>query len=325
MESFMPGTQPQGTYAFDPEITSQSATQVLDKINAEMDGEEDQVGPPLDLSVANIPVPHAHHALSPLVTPDLSSSFPFPLPSPSLLDPPASSFSGTRPPSSSSLAPTLSPHPQGDISMSSVHSLGSVGSSQHRKRKFDATMDSMPPPTSSKRASRSKTGDLNPVIILNALNSTLNRLADMMEKSLDATAAATSHTTTTASAPTSPSFTTPSSISVVPSINATQSSSMPSEYDQCSNPPNPSSSSEILDQAIRITTVDDSSLTENEMLAASLFFTSASDDAICAARTVIALGNNRMVRDRFLLVQLTTAALLPGKGKNKDDDQSMII
>jgi hypothetical protein len=70
---------------------------------------------------------------------------------------------------------------------------------------------------------------------------------------------------------------------------------MPSESDQCPNPPNLSSSSEILDQAIRIATVDDSSLTENEMLAASLFFTSASDDAVHAVRTDITLGNNRVV------------------------------
>ena len=52
MQNFMPGTQPRGTYSFDP--SSSSAQSVLDKVNAEEDGAEDQDGPPLDLSHANI-------------------------------------------------------------------------------------------------------------------------------------------------------------------------------------------------------------------------------------------------------------------------------
>ena len=52
MQDFMPGTQPQGTYSFDP--SSSSAQSMLDKVNAEEDGAEDRDGPLLDLSHANI-------------------------------------------------------------------------------------------------------------------------------------------------------------------------------------------------------------------------------------------------------------------------------
>ena len=38
--------------------------------------------------------------------------------------------------------------------------------------------------------SKSKTNDLNPVIISNALNSTLNHIANVMERTLDATTTA---------------------------------------------------------------------------------------------------------------------------------------
>ena len=154
--------------------------------------------------------------------------------------------------------------------------------------------------TSSKRAPRSKTDDLSPVIISSALHSTLNRIADVMEKSLDVTAA-----TVTASAPTS----SVTSSSITPSTGL-----MPSQSPTTSNP----SISEILDQAIRIT-ADNTSLTEDELLAASMFFTTASDDAVRAARTIVALSNNPGVQHRFLLCQLNTAALLPGRGKDKDN------
>jgi len=182
-------------------------------------------------------------------------------------------------------------------------------------------MGGMQPP-SSKKASRSKTDNLNPVIISNALNSTLNRLADMMEKSLDVTVATASNTTTTAtaSAPTSASSVTPSYI-VTPSTDSTQLSSMPSN--QSLNLSN-LSLSEILDRAIRITTADDG-LMEDELLAASIFFISASEDAVHAAQTFIALSTNRVVQHRFLLLQLTSVALLPGRGKNKDDDDHSMM
>jgi len=93
------------------------------------------------------------------------------------------------PPSSSSLAPTVHPHPaseQGDILMNSAHSfatMSNVGSSSSLgKCKRDARSSSIQPP-SSKRAAKGKTADLDPVIISNNLNSTLNHMVDTMEKS----------------------------------------------------------------------------------------------------------------------------------------------
>jgi hypothetical protein len=50
---------------------------------------------------------------------------------------------------------------------------------------------------------------------------------------------------------------------------------------------------------------------------ASLFFTSASEDAVHAAYTLVALGNKQAVQHHFLLCQLEIAALLPGKGKKR--------
>ena len=65
------------------------------------------------------------------------------------------------------------------------------------------------------------------------------------------------------------------------------------------------------------------------MFAASLFFTSATEEAVRAASTFIALGNNQVVQRRFLHRQLDVAALLPGKGKGKavnsdDGDDPMV-
>jgi len=80
------------------------------------------------------------------------------------------------------------------------------------------------------------------------------------------------------------------------------------------------SNAEILNQAIRIISADDSFLSEDELLSASLFFTSASEDAIRVARSFIALCNNQVVQYRFLRRQLEIAALLPGRGKAKATD-----
>jgi hypothetical protein len=89
------------------------------------------------------------------------------------------------------------------------------------------------------------------------------------------------------------------------------------------------SSTEILDQAIRIVSANDGSLTEDELLAASVFFTGASEDAVRTAHTFITLGkNNQSVKYRFLLRQLNTIGHLPGRGKAKaaedGDDLSML-
>ena len=51
----MPGTLPQGTHTFDPgSLSCTSATQALIEVNAEDDG-EDQLGPPINTPVANMP------------------------------------------------------------------------------------------------------------------------------------------------------------------------------------------------------------------------------------------------------------------------------
>jgi hypothetical protein len=306
----MPGTQPRGTHAFDPSGSSSQSAQMLDLVNAEEDGAEDQDGPPLDLSLAEGTSTFPH------VTPDLVSGMTPSVVSPllslpsvvsSLFPSDRSSSGGTRPPPSSSLPPSVHPNStqRSDISMSSVYSRDTdsdTGNSQFRKRKHDeksASGSGIRPP-SSKRSAKSKTSDVNPVIISNALNSTLNRLADVMEKTLDAPPAGSSS----------------------PSVESqtTQPSSMPSHL----NPPS-ACPEDILNQAIRATTSSDSNLSEDELLAASLFFTTASDDAIRAARTFVALGNNQVVQRRFLLRQLDAAALLPGKGKGKDGEDSSMV
>ena len=82
---------------------------------------------------------------------------------------------------------------------------------------------------------------------------------------------------------------------------------------------------EILDQAIRILSASDG-LTDDEVLAASLFFTSGSVDAVCAAQTFIGLGSKPLIQLRFLREQLKTATPLSGKGKGKamEGDNSMM-
>ena len=62
MQEFMPGTQPQGTHSFDPgnsPCASATQCQVLNKVNAEDDGEKNQLGPPLNIPVANVPAAFA--------------------------------------------------------------------------------------------------------------------------------------------------------------------------------------------------------------------------------------------------------------------------
>ncbi|KAF8221508.1 hypothetical protein L208DRAFT_1327554 [Tricholoma matsutake] len=321
MPGFMPGVQPHGTHAFDP--SSHSVTEMLNAVNAEEDGAEDQVTP-LDSPMSNMPA--VATAPSPLVNPDLgtyssggTSSVVSSFPPPNLSA--SSSSGGTGPLPSSSLPPSVHLQ-QSDTSMGSVHSI-TTGSEAGQKCKQDARSLSGMQPPSSKRSSRSKTNDLNPVIISSALNSTLNHMADVMERSLNVTAATITHT-----APTTPSAAPPSIITSPVERQTTQLLLIPSQpLGSLSNPSSASASlTEILDQVIRIISADASFLLDNELLAASLFFTSASEDAVHAACTFIALGSNQAVQHHFLLHQLEIAALLPGKGKGKaveDDDHIM--
>ena len=184
-------------------------------------------------------------------------------------------------------------------SMMTGSNAGSTG--QHQKFKYDARLASSTQPCSSKRSSMSKTDNLNPVIITTTLNSTLNCMVNIMERTLDATAAPSTPTPSTAPSPI-----------INPSIKSSQplSASM--------------SSAEILDQAIRIISGINNLLTEDQLLLASLFFTSALDDAIHAARTFIALGNNHTVQYCFLLRQLSTS-LAKGKGRAVDDDDDFMV
>jgi len=152
----------------------------------------------------------------------------------------------------------------------------------------------------------------------NTLNSTINRMVDMMARTFDAL-------TVTTAAPPSTAFVAPPLIDTSPiEFLTTPLSSAPSQ------PPSaPASSTEILDQAVRIISANDGSLTEDELLAASLFFTDALEEAVRTARTFITLGNkNQSVKYRFLLCQLDIAGLLPGRGKAKaaedGDDISML-
>ena len=249
MQAFMPGTQPQGMHAFDPaSSSSQLSMQILNSVDTEEEGAEDQVDPVLDSSVATVSgfIPPGLGTFS---TSSIIISF---LPPHSS----ASSPSGcTNSPSSLSLPPTiyLQPTWQQDISMDLTQSMttGSNASStgQHWKHKFDARLASGMQSRSSKRSTTSKTNDLNPVVITTALNSTLNHMVDVMERMLNATAAA----------PPAPTISTASPPIVNSSIDSQPSSASVSP-------------AEILDQAIRIISGTDSNLTEDQLLSASLFF-----------------------------------------------------
>jgi hypothetical protein len=113
----MPGTQPRGMHAFDPSCSSAQSLQMLDIVNVEEDGAEDQDGPPVTPSF-----PHSitsdlgilGFGATPSVASELLSSLPLDF----------SSSGDTRPPSSSSLPPTAHPHStqQCDASMGSTFS-----------------------------------------------------------------------------------------------------------------------------------------------------------------------------------------------------------
>ena len=81
---------------------------------------------------------------------------------------------------------------------------------------------------------------------------------------------------------------------------------------------------EILDQVVRIISGVDSLLTMDQLSLASLFFTSALDDAIHATHTFIALGNNHTVQYFFLLSQLSTS-LAKGKSRVVDNEDDFMV
>ena len=139
--------------------------------------------------------------------------------------------------------------------MSSVTTGSEAGSSQSQKHKHDARLASSMQPPNSKQLLRSKTDDLNPVIISNALNLTLNHMVNVMERTLDvSTVIAAAPPFTTSVAP-------PSIITSSVEFLSTQLSSAPSQPSLAS-----ASSLEILDQVIRIISADDGGLTEMNYL-----------------------------------------------------------
>ena len=103
------------------------------------------------------------------------------------------------------------------------------------------------------------TETLNPVIISSQLNSTLSHLADIMDKSLDA-----SHTQ--------------AGIAIQIQDAAASGSSHPSSIP--SQPPNPSSTSdsEALDKALGIIMANKDFFSEDDLLAASFLFSNTSND-----------------------------------------------
>lgn len=132
-----------------------------------------------------------------------------------------------------------------------------------------------------------------------------------MEKSLDATAS----TTTSVELQTAQPLSIPSQPSSMPS----QTPGLPPSTLSLALPS--ASSGEILDQALRIIT-DRNFLSEDELLAASLLFTSTSDDVVHIAQTLFALNNNPGVEHHFIIRQLEETGLLPGKEKGKAREDS---
>ena len=211
----------------------------------------------------------------------------------------ASSAAGsTSHPQTSSLSSSIYPRPLLDdlsiTSASSPCSLSDAGTGSSQKRKFNTQSDSGMQPPSSKRMSMSRTEDLNPAILTHNLNSTLARLADIIERSLDVTAAAA------AAAVAAP----------LPSVTPSDSQTPHSSSYQPQLPVSSSSSSaEDLDTAIKLAT-GNITLTEDELFAASVYFTNQTNDTIRTARTFIQLEDNKAVQRRFLLNQLNQAGLL---------------
>ena len=99
-------------------------------------------------------------------------------------------LSSSKPLLSSSLPPIVYSHPipWHDLSLDLAHFITTGSDTGSQKHKHDARSISGMQPPSSKRVSRSKTSDLNPVVISHSLNSTLIHMVDVMQRSLDVTA-----------------------------------------------------------------------------------------------------------------------------------------
>jgi hypothetical protein len=153
-------------------------------------------------------------------------------------------------------------------------------------------------------------------------------MADVMERSLATSANTDPVPLTTAPAAAIPSVPPLSTATASVEFQPVPSQPLGPSTGNALQPSESASPMKILEQVIDIISAEDSlfKLTDDELLAASLFFTNASEETVRIAHTFIALGNNRSVQHRFLLRQLEMAALLPGKGKGKavEDDHSMV-
>ena len=89
-----------------------------------------------------------------------------------------------------------------------------------------------------------------------------------------------------------------------------------------------SSDSKVLNKALGIVTADKDFLSEDDLLATSLLFSSTSNEVVRITRTFVALSNTLAVQYHFLLHQLKEAGLHTGKGKGRaivgDDDFPML-
>lgn len=187
--------------------------------------------------------------------------------------------------------------------MNLVHSsitTSNTGTNHVQKCKSDARLTSSIQPPSFKWMSKSKTNDLNPVIISNSLNSTLNCIIDVMERSFDATAAA-------APSPSKPMMASTTSAGPLSLINSVTLANI-----------------QVLDWVVRIISSSNTCLLEDQLLLASLFFASTSDNAVMTARTSLSFEQNPIVQYCFLFSRLDTLGKGKARAMKDSDGHSMV-
>lgn len=287
----MPGTQAQGTHSFDPaSLSSVSATQALDTVNAEDDGEEDQAGPPVGTPLENMPAAFSS-AITSILPPapdmvslvDASSSQGNAIPPPDVF----LYFSNNPPWSCSQRSETLdnlllTPPPE-ILRLPAV--CENVSTTPLQTWYHPAPSD----------CQRNKMHTLNPVIIFSQLNSTVVCLADIMEKLLDITATSID-SSTTLPAPSPPSH----ALSAPP----------PSTSAMTSN-------SEILDKAFEIVTADRDFLSEDDLLAASLLFSNTKTILSALHETLLPSASHQQSNIVILFINSQRQVFVPEEGREK--------
>ncbi len=293
MASFMPGTQPRGGYAFDPASTSTAASIMLGEVNAEPDGEEDQLGPPVGASTSTSAA---------ALTSAMTTLFTMPRV-------PGTAYSSTSTVDNSltvvghedhldavSVVNEALPHPNpttpaDERQPSSSHvtspASGVSGSARPGKHKHDASSTPDMRPPSSKRSS--KTGasgskqepQLSPVVMVNALNGTLNRMVDVMQKSIDVSE------TLVATNPSA--LLSPTHLSQVQAAPPASLSTPVTDDDEA-----------MLTEAFHIASVNKEFLNDDEMVQACCLFTEHSSGNIRIARRYLDLKHNPTLQHLYL-------------------------